>query len=282
MSAAHDTDLVLAAFTVHRAGLVERCHAAATAGFDAISLRPADLDRARQEGYSLPEIATVLADHGLRLADLDAVLDWAPHHRADTGVPPSFHLEHKMRLLWEATRVLTPRSLNVVDMARGRQPLEDLAAGLATIARRAADLGAVVHLEQLSGSAVPDLATACAVARAADHPAAGVILDTWHHFRAGGTVDQVRDCLDVLAAVQVNDAPAQAGPDLREETMHHRLLPGDGSFPLVDTLRVVTRQVPIAVEVMSDQLWSRPPQEVAAAAHEHLTRVLTAATATEP
>ena len=70
-------DLVLCAGTLASTPLAERAEAAASAGFQALSLFLDDLDGARQSGLSDADIRSLLAANGLAIAELDPLLSWA-------------------------------------------------------------------------------------------------------------------------------------------------------------------------------------------------------------
>ena len=58
-------------------GGVREIVAAAVAGqYDAISIWPQDVERARTEGLELADIRSLLADNGLVVSDVDPLLGW--------------------------------------------------------------------------------------------------------------------------------------------------------------------------------------------------------------
>jgi sugar phosphate isomerase/epimerase len=83
-----------------------------------------------------------------------------------------------------------------------------------------------------------------------------------------------------VLGVQIDDAPAAPEADLEEETMHRRLVPGEGELDLVGfvrTLRSIGSPAPIGVEVFSDALAALPVDEVARRTAEGTRAVLAAA-----
>jgi sugar phosphate isomerase/epimerase len=90
----------------------------------------------------------------------------------------------------------------------------------------------------------------------------GVLLDTWHFLRSGGTPEALSAMpLDRVYAIQVSDAPAVAEPDVMEETMARRLLPGEGAArvrDVIDVLRDAGCTAPVGVEVFSTELAALP------------------------
>lgn len=121
------------------------------------------------------------------------------------------------------------------------------------------DRAAAVHitlvLEFLPIFAIRTLAEALSVVSDAGRANAGVLVDTLHLARSGGTLaDLAATDPALLPYIQLADAPA-VPPDatmrgLLHEAIDARLLPGEGGLPLVDVLRVVPH-VPVSVELRS-------------------------------
>jgi len=64
--------------------------------------------------------------------------------------------------------------------------------------------------------------------------------------------------------MQLNDAMPTPKEDIIQETLYHRLLPGEGCIPLVETLqnlKTIGAQVAYDVEVFKDKLRSLEPQQ---------------------
>lgn len=88
--------------------------------------------------------------------------------------------------------------------------------------------------------------------------ACGVLVDTLHLVRSGGSVADLAD-LDAaeLAAVQIADCAAAIPPDLPTESREARLLPGEGTvdFPsLVAALGWIGWSGVVSTEVLSARL----------------------------
>jgi sugar phosphate isomerase/epimerase len=125
---------------------------------------------------------------------------------------------------------------------------------------------------------VPDLTTAYEIVRLADRPNGGVMVDVWHHTRGpdAGALAFAAPCSSVLA-VQVSDVAVERHDDARRETLHHRVLPGEGAGDVAGLLRALRDQgctAPIEVEVYSDELAALPPTEAAQRAGAALRKVL--------
>jgi sugar phosphate isomerase/epimerase len=114
-------------------------------------------------------------------------------------------------------------------------PIDEAAARFAEICDAAAEHGLLVQLEFFPWTDLRDLTTAWEVVRLADRPNGGLHLDTWHYFRSGGGSEQLASVpADRIFCVQVSDGPAERLPGigLVEETIGHRVLPGDGTMDL--------------------------------------------------
>jgi sugar phosphate isomerase/epimerase len=239
----------------------DRLAAAAAAGFRGISLWGRDVQAARHDGLSDPELRSMLDDHGLEVAELDPAWWWLPG-AADVHIPPEVDpldvFRYAERDLFAMADAVGARSINAVDVFGGDWSVEDAAEAFAGLCARAAEHGLLVHLEWLAWSRIPDLATARRVVELAGAPNGGLNVDAWHLSRAGTTLEELgRVPGSMVLAVQLDDGPARPEPDLMHATLHDRMLPGDGEFDLAGLLGVlgeIGSTAPIGVEVFSDGL----------------------------
>jgi len=271
-------DLVLCAGTLRGASLAEKCAAALAGGFRALTLWPSDLERAKREGLSLADVKRMLADHGLAVADLDALLRWLPDEVIPPGVSAATEPE-----FYAIAEALGGRSLNVAQGFGARCDVDRAAEALAGVCDRAREHGLLVTLEYLPWSGIPDARTALAIVERTGRANATLMFDSWHTFR-GPTDDAQLGAVPGarIGSVQLNDAPAEPWPDLVAETLAARLLPGEGAIPLVRWLRLLDRigcRAPLGIEVFSHALDALPPVEVGRRCGEAMRRVLAAARA---
>jgi sugar phosphate isomerase/epimerase len=263
-----------------RFSFAERVAAAAAAGFAAIGCQPSDYTLCRAAGLSDADMTRILADHGIRVAELEFLFDWA--HGGDRGAAARKLEEEFYRL----ADVFQPRHLNVGDLGVGGRlgPLDAVAERFAGVCDRAAQHGLLVAIEFLPWTPIPDAATAWAIARTAGRANGGLLVDAWHHFR--GTADPaVLRAIPGhrIVAVQLDDADAKVVGDLVEDTSLRRRLPGEGSFDLVGFMKLLDAmgvQAPLSVEILSSAQWALPVTTAARAAFDATRAVL--ATARRP
>jgi sugar phosphate isomerase/epimerase len=252
-------DLVLCSGTLRAASLAEKCAAAVAGGFSALTLWPSDVRRANSEGLSPADVRRMITDHGLAVADLDALLIWLPGEQVPPGLPDEAEF-------YAIADAVGGRSLNVAQGFGASVDVDRAAEALAGVCDRAREHGLLVTLEYLPWSGIPDAATALAIVERSGRANATLLFDTWHTFR-GPTDDAQLEKIPAarIGSVQINDAPTEPGANLIAETMSARLVPGEGAIPLVRWLRwldAIGSTAPIGVEVFSSALDALPPVEV--------------------
>jgi sugar phosphate isomerase/epimerase len=156
-------------------------------------------------------------------------------------------------------------------------PVEALADHIGGVAGRAATHGIGLTVEFMPEGSIPDLATAAAIVAAVDAPHVGVMLDTWHLHRTGGTVDDVRSLPPgAVHAVQLSDALDDVWATGIEPPTRDRLLPGRGVIPLDEIVAAVLATRPdavIAIEVFDQSVAATPAVERARAAAASLAGI---------
>lgn len=107
-------------------------------------------------------------------------------------------------------------------------------------------------------------AEACLELCAAVGPNAGLLLDSWHWYTSGGTLEQLRQIPgEKIVYVHVNDAPAGIPRD--EQIDNVRCLPGEtGVIDLVGMMQVLREkgcEAPVTVEPFSARVRAMAPEE---------------------
>lgn len=231
--------LSLAAGTVLDAAPADIIGAAAAAGFDGCGLR---LDPAQTPRSMLPIVRSRLDDLGISLLDLE-VIRMLPGRPAEDH-RPLLEMAAELGAGWTLTVLEIPDPGEQVDR-------------LARLHEMAVEFGVQISLEFMKFTAVRTLADALALT--ATLPRCRIVVDALHLARSGGSPQDVAPHLAALSYVQLCDAPARAPGDssaamLADEARHHRLLPGDGELDLAGLIAVVPSDLPLSVEVQSDQM----------------------------
>ena len=245
-------------------GLAE---AASVAGFDSISLWPTLFQGALDAGLSERDMRRILDDNGLHITELDPFSAWLPVAMDPNDMAAAFHA-FKEDDFYRIADALGGRTLNIIQQGDTTVSTDQRLDLIHALCDRAAGHALKVSVEFLPWSAIGSLGQAQALVAAVDHPNFGINIDTWHHFRSGGTVQQLAEVdARTIAAVQFNDIAPQPWDNLIEETAMGRLLPGEGSSDSVAVYRALRHagvEAPINVEVFSADLMALPANEAAA------------------
>ena len=247
-------------------GYRERVEAAGAAGFEGVILRPSDLRQARKEGFDDASARHLLEDCGVRLSDLEALMDWLPE--ADGGPPPDhpWVAGIEERHFVELHETLGGAALTCALPVEGQPDPAAAGAALARLGRRWGERGLDVNLEFLPWTGCPDVAVGRQWLRAAGRDNVRLLLDSWHFQRGGSGLAELEGMGAAVGALQLSDAPASSELPMLRETMARRLLPGEGEIPLVEILQVLRDDgcaAPVSVEVLSEALRALPPVEAA-------------------
>ena len=251
--------------------VAERVAAVADAGYCGLGLIADDLAVVRDTiGYD--GLRDLLADHGLTHIEIELIERWwIP--RGEPG-----HTYDVRDLLFDAADVLSPAFIKIgsengpaiADPLTLVDPLRELAA-------EAKAHGTRVAIETMPFSAIATVPMGVEIIDAAAHPAAGLMIDAWHVFRAGTSLSELSAVLkpEHVFGVELDDAAPEVVGTLFEDTVEHRLLCGEGSFDLrglVAVLRDKGFDGPWGVEILSTSFRQLPvDQAVKLAADSALT-----------
>ena len=216
--------------------LLDRFPAATAGGFDHLSLSALDVARAAEQGLPTTEIKQRADDLGLGLI-MDPVMNWHPATEPSRSRFARFTMDDALRMC-EALGVVSMTAIASSTSAASGDELIEL---FGTLCDRAADVGALVHLEFIPMTPITDVATAWTIVGQADRPNGGILFDTWHFFRGSADFDALEAVPgERILAVQVDDALPEVVGSLWDDAQR-RLLPGDGCFDLPRVLRTLVR-----------------------------------------
>jgi len=237
--------------------IAERITAIADAGFYGLGLVADDLVAIRGS-IGFDALRTLISDAGLRHVEIELLERWwIP--RGEAG-----NTYDARDLLFEAADVLAPVQIKIgSDNGPATPDPRALAAPLRDLAEQAAAHGTRVAIETMPFSAIATVPMGAEVVSAANHPAAGLLIDAWHVFRAGTTLAEVRAALrpEMIFGVELDDARSEIVGTLFEDTVQNRLFCGEGSFELtglVALLRDLGFDGPWGVEILSTSYRALP------------------------
>jgi len=164
---------------------------------------------------------------------------------------------------------VSPAALGGIDRA---------AADLHELGERAAKRGLRVAYEALAwGRHVNDYRDSWEIVRRANHPAIGLVLDTFHIFARNTDLNAIGSIpRDRVFLVQVADAP-KLDMDVLQWSRHFRNMPGQGDLPLIDfmaALQATGYDGLVSLEIFNDQFRAGSARAVAVDGHRSLIYLL--------
>jgi 4-hydroxyphenylpyruvate dioxygenase len=252
--------LVLHSWTLESTALAGFLSAAKNTGWDAVELRHADFMRARDAGGSDAQVITQVREAALPVACLGVERGWMWARGAERTRLLAGFAEDCGR----AQALGCMRLMSTVDAGTGGSHT-DAVASLREVGAMAADAGLVLAFEFSSQSAhINSLARARDLVASAGHAGCRLLLDTYHLFRSGATLEEIAE-LDAaeIAYVQYSDVPA--GQPVAGMTLD-RLPPGQGQIPFKEVLAAILHTGyagPLSYEAPNTQAWEQAPEKVA-------------------
>jgi 4-hydroxyphenylpyruvate dioxygenase len=243
--------------TVSLSGMLrEKLQAIAAAHFDGVEIFENDL----LQFAGSPRDVRAIAD------DLGLAIDMFQPFRDFEGVSSAQLLknldraERKFDVMQELGAPLILVCSSIQPQASGETEL--VAEQLRLLAERAGRRGLQIGFEALSwGSKIDRFAQAWAAVKLADHPALGLILDSFHTLALRDDPAPIADLPgDKIFYIQLADAP-WVQTDILSHSRHYRCFPGQGEFDLTGFLRAALASGyngTISLEVFNDEFRSAP------------------------
>ncbi len=225
--------------------LEEQARAAAAAGFRLLSADLFSLRTHRDAHGGVHRLRAVLDEIGMTVFDLTGITVTDDRAATIAELDEFLAFAEGLGVTWIQSRM-------PVDNATSR-------AVYAEVAERVASAGVGLAFEY--SSFVP----ICSLRQAVDFvsemstraPGQALMIDSWHFYQCGDTLDQIR-ALDpaLFGYLQLDDA-LEPGPDTRFDTLNRRTLPGRGHLDLVGFLSAFEAlgvEGVVSVEVMNEDL----------------------------
>lgn len=253
---------------IHRASLTETIDIAARHGFPTLEVTPSIYFEALEAGATEAALRAQLGDAGLRVTVIDCISGGLP----GLGDAPTEFRGQAMRrddveTCLTVAEALDAPVLNLTHYRGNPVELPVLAEALGEVCRKAGERGRAVALEFVPDSGIPSIHAAQELAEGCGEPNCGILLDTWHLARSGGTVADVEALpAGMIRAFQLSD---RTEPEAGEAyvPMSGRKLPGEGELPLRETIAAALANNPavsIELEVFSEELLAMRPADAAA------------------
>lgn len=244
----------------------DRMEAAGNAGFKGIGLvHNGMMDTVDKIGY--PAMKAILEKNGIKHVELEFLVDW--YH---TGERRRQSDKARQELL-EAAKALGARSIKIgPGIGEDTADIDLMVKEFTLLSQQAAEVGANVVLEIMPFSNVRTIETALAIVEGANQPNGGLLLDIWHLQRGGIDFNDITKIpARFIKSIELNDAHKYAIEPLWMDTIHKRVLPGDGTFDVPAFIKAVQAagyEGPWGLEVLSDTHRKLPLEQMANRAYE--------------
>ena len=242
-----------------------RVEAAARAGFTGMGFWHADLEHIL-ERRSLKEMRKILDDNGIKHVELEFLTDWF----LDGERKKKSDLQRGKLLA--AAEALGARHVKVGDFYRETCAMPRLVESFAELCADAAGHGTKIGFELMPFAMIDTLAESVAMVEGSGAKNGGIVLDLWHLVKLGISYDSLRGLpSQYVVSVELNDGTFQAPWSLHEDTVNHRRFCGEGEFDVkgfVQTMRKLGFEGPWGIEVLSEELRTRPLEELTRRAYQ--------------
>lgn len=237
---------------------LERVQAIAEGGWSGYGFGQDDL-KAVDQTIGFDELFTVSRDLGLNHIEVEIASGW--WQSEETG------WRENWELLLKAAEKLHAKFIKI-GTSFG-EPLEDfnhLVAPLRKIADEAEAVGTRVALEPLPFSMIASMPQGARLMEAVNHPAAGLVVDYWHIFRANTSLEQLKKevPVDMIFGVELSDARNEIIGTLFEDTRDNRTLMLEGDQDVVGFIKALESmgyQGGWGVEILSTEHRARSLRE---------------------
>lgn len=256
--------------TIRPVPILKKIEIAGKAGYTAIELWHDDIDAHIAAGGTLAEIRKALDDQNLDVPTTIYVKGWFE----TTGPAHTQELDECKRRMAQsvevgAIHVIAGPPAGMADHNQGaRNYRELLEIGLKMGIKPAMEfLGFVDDINTIED--------ALEIVSKADHPAGTVVLDPFHIFRGGGSLESIAKLRgEQVAIMHFNDAPTS--PAREKQHDKDRVYPGDGHLDLareLALLRKIGYDRWLSLELFREDLWKANPLEVARVGLEKMRSV---------
>jgi 2-keto-myo-inositol isomerase len=250
-------------------GVKDQVRIAAGAGYEGIELWVKDIDAYLAGGGTVKELKRYISDTGIAVVNAIAFFKWSDE--GETEREQAFlQAEKEMANLAElgCTAVAAPPFGNVEHVS-----LEMMAANFARLTGLSSRIGIKLYLEFWGrAKKLSRLSEAVYVAMESGVPDAQILLDPFHMYTGGSSIDSLAYLNgDLIGIVHANDYPA--APARAVIADRDRLFPGEGVAPsqkLAQLLYVIGYRGYLSLELFIEHFGTKSALEVAKSGLESL------------
>ncbi len=213
----------------------DRVEAAARAGFVGFGLHPDDVAATRDQiGYA--EMRRIIEANGMKYLEIEAVVDWykTGEERAKADLLRT--------QIFEAVNELGMRDIKALPGFEGGEPnIELMGEEFGKLCDQAVATGTEVVLEIMPWSNVRTIEAGVGIMEVANRNNGGLLLDIWHMARGNIPYSDISKIpAHFIKAIEIDDALLEPPvEDIWDDTIHHRMLPGEGELDVPAFLRAV-------------------------------------------
>ncbi len=246
--------------TIKTTPILEKIAVAGKAGYRAIELWHDDIDSFLGKGGSLGDLRKALDDHDLALPTTIYLARWFD----STGPDYDRAIDECRRKLDQAAALGAPYA--IAAPPAGQADYEVGAGRYRDLLEIGIEKGVQPSMEFLGFVAqLNTIEDALEIVTRSGHSQATLILDPFHVFRGGGSVEAIARLQESQIAIShFNDAPVS--PPRRQQHDPDRVMPGEGHLDLaryIQLLRDIGYRRYLSLELFREDLWARDPLEVA-------------------
>lgn len=245
--------------TIRTTPILDKIRIAAGVGFTAIELWHDDIDEFVASGGSVDQIKSALDASGLQLATTIYLGDWFDTE-GETYDTAWAECRRRMEISSElgSGHIIAGPPGGVADYERGASRYRELL-------QLGEEIGVTPAMEFLGFvEQLNTIEEALSVIEMAGHPLGCTVLDPFHIYRGGGTVESIAKLKSRQIAI-AHFMDTMDDPPREQQHDPHRTYPGDGTFDLVRYLRLLEQvgyNGPISLELFREDLWAADPETV--------------------
>lgn len=258
--------------TIKPQPMLEKIRLTAEAGFEAIELWINDIYEYIGQGGEVRDIEHALADHGLTVPSMISARSWGEAIEVEYPIA----VDEVKRRLELTTRMGAPWL--VCSPPRLDCPLSQITDRYGALLELAREMGgAKPTFEYISffGS-VFRLDQAWQVVQDVDDPDATLIVDAFHNWNSGSTLEMLQAIpAEKISHYHIDDADPNI--PAREQTDPDRVMIGEGAIDLASELRVLHEigyRGFVSLELFNHALWEQPPLELLRTGRERMLELL--------